>query len=513
MTTMPSQTNVEQVTSNPIESKNSSESTSSPGSANNPISQPSGRPLSSKLTSQATSSTIDHPANENSSNANAHPFGNRCSVPASGLPPSTAKQLTSSTGSAANLSSDNPSSDRSNANRLAFGSLSKGNNFTGDSFTGGFTGGFTGDSNSAGDNFTSGSSSTGNLPDGSLTSDLSNSNLASQPSNPPTETSINSSTNSATNSAINSVTNSFEKKSDPSTDQDRSMIADHHLSVTTTDHQPNESPNAPTSSLGISMANMTKRPSDLLDAACQAIHSDLEEGSFGENFCIEIAPSETTTTTANHHCDLSEIVNNHILNDDLLLDDLDDGHESRIMSDCDLSMLLSVNEQTGSKYGPSTDNRTAAKFNLVGTLNGSLDSSLGDLSGGSNGGQMLNSELSSSQLFNSAGDSSYGVSHSASLTGAPQGASPYGASSSLASSGRSSIAPSNALSVLPTGGSLLSGEEHFASHLSNSLKKGRTSNVHLSYLLQTKPQDLPSSQLQKQLHARKLLTTDGNPFG
>lgn len=302
------------------------------------------------------------------------------------------------------------------------------------------------------------------------------------------------------------------------------MIADsdHHLSIATSNHQPNGPPNAPhaTSNLGISM---TKKPaSDLLDAACQAIHSDLEEGSFGENFCIEIAPSETGP---NHHCDLSEIVNNHILNDDLLLDDLDDGgHDSRIMSDCDLSLLLSVNEQQV-KYS-SADSRTTAKFNFN-LVNGSLDCSQSD-DACSNGGQMLNSELSnSSSLFNSAlsSDSSYGVSlsHGAPLTGgaASQSASPYAASPSLASPGRSSIAPSNALSGLPiaAGGSLLTSEDYFTSHSSNSLKKGRTSNVHLSYLLQTKPQDLPSSnqqlrkQLKKQLHARKLLTTDGNPFG
>ena len=275
-------------------------------------------------------------------------------------------------------------------------------------------------------------------------------------------------------------------------------------------HQPNEQTNEPrsASSLGTQTGNMTKKPSDLLDAACQAIHSDLEDNSFGENFCIEIAQTAEMAASSNHHCDLSEIVNNHILNDDLLLDDLDDGHAGRIMSDCDLNLLLSVNEhQAASKYG-STDNRTASKF-LVGQLSGSLD--------GLSGSQMLNGELSNGgSLFNGVlSNESYGVSslahgdllmNSGALS---QSGSPYDASPSLASPGRSSTAPGAANSAL------LPNDDHLASHSSNSLKKSRTSNVHLSYLLQTKPQDLSPSnhQLQKQLHARKLLTTDANPFG
>ena len=465
MTAMSSQTYAEQETSNPNESKNSSSESRSSSSSVGQKSQPADSSSNETANQQTTSSIIDNQPTDQSNSSNARRFSTASSLLAVGLTSNSGEQLTSSTGSV-NCRTSLLNCDLSN-------NLSNGNAL-----------GLSNDCTLSG-----------------LSASHSVSNSVSNPS---------------TDNLLNSVTNSFASQP---------MIVDSDQHLSNCNEQTNKSHSAASNldhNLGIMTSNMTKKPSDLLDAACQAIHSDLEDNSFGENFCIEIAQSAEIAGSSNHHCDLSEIVNNHILNDDLLLDDHSDRIISENLSDCDLNLLLSVNEhQATSRNG---DSRTTSKFNynLVSTLNGSLDSSLnGSLSGGalSNGGQMLNSELSSSSsLFNSvlSSDSSYGassLSHGGLLTsgGPSQSASPYGASpGGLASPGRSSTAP-NAVNSSP----LLTNEENPASHSSNSLKKSRTSNVHLSYLLQTKPQHLPPSnhQLQKQLHARKLLTTDANPFG
>lgn len=202
------------------------------------------------------------------------------------------------------------------------------------------------------------------------------------------------------------------------------------------------------SNLSNKMTTIMKKPNDLLDVACQlAIHSDFEDNSFNDELCFEIAPHSES------NCDLSEIVNNSILESDLILDEETDEGQTKLNDWDSFSDLLNENENQ-SKY--LTD-RT--KFNLtsqacnLNTLNNSLNS--------------VSNNVPNSTL-------------------------------------------SNILNSTVT-------NEENNNLSSNSLKKSRTSNVHLSYLLQSKPQDLPPSNhqlinLQKHQHARKL-TTDDNLCG
>ena len=183
--------------------------------------------------------------------------------------------------------------------------------------------------------------------------------------------------------------------------------------------------------------SMTKKPSDLLDVACSVITED-NPNLFNENYSFEITHSELDV-----NCDLSEIVNNSILEHELIIEETDDGHNEFVEN-----LLLNVNEHQ-SKY-------TSAKLSLT-------------------------SQASAVSLVNNLENVNASSTVNGCLTGCLTG--------SLHS---------------------VANEEN---NLSNSLKKSRikASNVHLSYLLQTKPQEnLPNHQL-KHLHThRTKLTSDDN---
>lgn len=239
------------------------------------------------------------------------------------------------------------------------------------------------------------------------------------------------------------------------------LKANHHLIAIDNNHQ-------------LTKMSKLKRPTDLLDAACKAITED-NPNLFNENFSFEINHSETDV----NRCDLSEIVNNSILEHDLLIEQINNQPVEMVNDDdddCELveNLILNVNEHQ-SKYTSTAASQIIFK-NSTATINAN------------DGDDKLNL-ISQPNTVNLVNNHNFNLLLNASS--------------------------SSPLKQLNSNCSLNSSGSDSQNSGLNSLKKNsnmKKSNIHLSYLLQSKPQDLtPSNQLKHHLNTSNIAKqTDDN---